>query len=560
MKFKNYILHTLLILILTNTANGQLSKEQSQNIDSLFMGWNKPNHPGGSIAVMQNGKVVFSKGYGLSSLEYLSPNSTETIFNIGSISKQFTAMGIVLLEEQGKLSFDDDVKKHIPEFPDFGNTITIRHLLHHTSGLRDIHGLLALAGWRGSDEINNDDVNRILLKQNKLNFTPEDKLMYSNTGYIIMVTIIESITGQKFKSWMKQNIFEELGLINTYVEDQFDRVVVNNATSYHMEDEFTRNIDYWNYIGSGNLHSTTSDMLKWSNNFSNPKEGWQSAFEKLQITGVFNDGKKSYYGFGLRIEKHMGKKIIQHGGSIGGFRAVLRCYPDDELNIVLLTNFRGSDIIYRADKIAEFILTREENKVKPEEENSPEDPYQFIKLSKKKLSKFEGTYWEINEKYGRKIYVKNDTLMYSRSGGSENALIPISKNTFKMLGVDVKLIVKFEVKPSKMTVLVEEEPPYIFELIDGVEKADKKELSGYIGRYYSPEMETNYSLTVEKGEAYVHFMKFGKIKLKRIYKDKFEGSWPVNNLEIKRNKRSKVIGLQITNGRTMNVWFDKISN
>jgi len=249
MKFKYVTLSTLLFIALG--ANAQISESQYQAIDSLFVEWNKPNHPGGAVGIKQNGKTIFSKAYGLASMEYLVPNATGTIFNTGSVSKQFTAMGIVLLHQSGKISVDDDIRKYLPELPEFSHTITIRHLLHHTSGLRSLHAMLGLAGWRGDDARTNEDLNRFMENQKDLNFIPGDEYLYCNTGYMLMVNIIEKVTQEKFPKWMVASIFAPLGMTDTYVEDNYNRVVPNNATSYYRGEGnvFARGVEYWGYIG-----------------------------------------------------------------------------------------------------------------------------------------------------------------------------------------------------------------------------------------------------------------------------------------------------------------------
>lgn len=559
MKPKIYLLSTLLFLFFTGKINGQLSQNQLQKIDSLFVGWNIQNHPGGAIAVIKDGKTVFSKAYGLASLEYLIPNSTETLFNIGSNSKQFTAMGIVLLQEQNLLSFDDDIRTYIPEFPIFEKTITIKHLLHHTSGLRDLHGLLGLSGWRNDDVISNEDLNRIIIKQNSLNFNPGEEFLYCNTGYMLLVNIIEKVTGKKFKYWLKENVFNQLGLNHTYVEDQYDRVALNNAASYGGTSNFHRKIAYWNYVGSGNMHSTTSDLLKWLQNFSSPKKGWESSFATLLTMNPLNNGTSNAFGFGVRIEKHLGKKIIQHGGAIGGFRSILRAYPEDNLNIVVLTNFTGSNVVTKTNRIAEIIYPIEEKIATQKEIQLTKKPKKFIKLATKKITEFEGTYWNTKEKYGRKIYVRNDTLRYLRLDGSESLLVPIKKNSFLMLNVNVDVIVTFKSKNGvkQMIVYVEGELPAVFDVLKTSKKTISKELSEYAGKYYSPEIETTYTIVIEGTEIYIHHIRHGKIKLKRLYQDILEGEWPINMVEIKRNHKGKIKGLQITNGRVRNLWFKK---
>lgn len=351
-----YLFFFLSFFLVTSTI-AQLSSEQSKKIDGLFHDWTAANHPGGAIAIMQKGEITYSKAFGLASLEYQVPNTTETIFNTASISKQFTAMGIVLLHQQGLLSVDDDIRKHLPDLPNFGHTITIRHALHHTSGMRSLHAMLALAGWREDDARTNEDLYRFMLQQKELNFVPGDEYLYCNTGYMLMSNIIEKITGEKFPQWMKNNVFEPLGMVNTYVEDRYDRVVPNNATSYYQQEgEFFRAIEYWGYVGSGNMHSTTKDLLIWLQNFSTPKPKWKKAFEMLQTTTPLNDGSENNYALGVIIDKFKGHNKVHHSGSIGGFRAYASTYPGEQLSIVVLTNF-SSNNPRRAERfIADMLL------------------------------------------------------------------------------------------------------------------------------------------------------------------------------------------------------------
>ena len=298
MKTKVHFLTLLAAIFLTSNCFSQINEEKIEQIDNLFTPWNTANHPGGTVLISQKGETIFSKAYGLASLEYNIPNTHNTRFNIGSLSKQFTAMGIVLLEEQNKLSIDDDIRKYIPELAPYDKTITIRHLLHHTSGIRDLHGLLGLAGWRPTDLETNADVYRIFKNQKDLNFNPGDELSYSNTGYIFLAKIIEKVSGLTFEKWMEQNIFDPLEMKNTYVEAQHDSIVADNATSYYLRDEFKRAIEYWGYFGPGNMHSTAEDLNIWLQNFSTPTKEWESAFNKLLTKSPLNNGFKTSFGFG----------------------------------------------------------------------------------------------------------------------------------------------------------------------------------------------------------------------------------------------------------------------
>ena len=201
----------LILVSIAFSLNAQLKESQTKKIDSLFSQWVSDDQPGGAVGVSIDGTTVYSEAFGQASLEYAVANTSGTVFNTGSVSKQFTAMGIVLLEQEGKIAVDDDIRKYLPELPEFKNTITIRHMLHHTSGLRSLHAMLELAGWRGDDTRTNEDLNRFMALQRELNFVPGDEYAYCNTGYMLMVNIIEKVSGEKFSNWMKAHIFDPLG-------------------------------------------------------------------------------------------------------------------------------------------------------------------------------------------------------------------------------------------------------------------------------------------------------------------------------------------------------------
>lgn len=549
----------IVLLQVFNSFSQTTSQKEIQKIDSLFTSWKAPNHPGGSVLVAKDGKIIYLKSYGLASMEYNIPNTNHTLFNIGSISKQFTAMGIVLLEEQNKLSFDDDIRKHISGLPHFNKTITIRHLLHHTSGLRDLHGLLALAGWRSGDLETNDDVYRVIKNQKDLNFKPGEEFLYCNTGYILLAKIIESTSQLKFDQWMKQNIFQPLGMKNTYVETSINKIAPNKATSYYLRKEFESALEYWGYFGSGNMHSTTEDLNTWLQNFSTPQNNWESAFNKLLITTTLDNGFETNYGFGVRIEDYAGKKVIQHGGSVGGFKALARTFPEEQLNIVILSNYSRSNIGSKANKISDILIDKSKASPTKKATTATQIPAKFIELSNKKLKEFEGVYWSDSEKSGRKVYIKNDTLRYSSLDKNEWPLVPIDKHTFSMIHPSIKPIVKFDIKTHQMTIIFENNLPGEFTFLQGNLNISTNELNTLVGNYYSPELKTVYSISIDnKSNIHIEHARHGIIKLEQIYNDIFYGNWPVGTVEIKRNKEGKVMGLRMSNGRTRNVWFNKI--
>ena len=320
------------------------SQNITNDIDGLFSMWENSNGPGGVVLVTQNNKTVFEKAYGLENIPYKIPNTSESVFNIGSMSKQFTAMGIVVLQMEGKLSIDDDIEKYLPELNNFGKPITIRHLLHHTSGFRSSPELFGLAGWRDGDAISNEDVYRYLTKQTALNFEPGSEYMYTNSGYILLAKIIENVSKQNFKSWMKEKIFQPLQMNATFIEENSSNIVSKVATSYSEIEPSVFNYVENNDLtyGASNVYSTSKDVLKWMKNFNEVPTNWKSAFEMLKTVDVLNSGQKNNYGFGVFVDDFFGNHRIQHTGAIAGFRSVMYSYPDDNLEIIILSNFASN--------------------------------------------------------------------------------------------------------------------------------------------------------------------------------------------------------------------------
>lgn len=555
MKFTHLLITTLFFL--SFNLHAQLSDEQTQQIDALFTEWNAPNHPGGVVGIMQGGEIVYTKAYGLASLEYQVPNTVGTIFNTGSVSKQFTAMGIVLLHQQGLLSVDDDIRKYLTDLPDFGYPITIRHMLHHTSGLRSLHAMLGLAGWRGDDARTNEDLYRFMRHQKELNFIPGEEFMYCNTGYMLMKDIIEKITGDPFPQWMKANVFEPLGMPNTYVEDRYDRVVPNNATSYYRRgDTFFRAVEYWGYVGSGNMHSTVEDLLSWSKHFYQPDPAWRAAFAMLQTVDRLNDGSPNNYAFGVLVDEVMGYKCVQHGGSIGGFRAYTSTYPDEALNIAILTNYSAANPGGIESQIARIIL--KEPATSNATVDTPEAATKTYHLTSDQLRYFTASFWNDRDNFARKLYVRQDTLRYWRSEDSETPLVPVAVNTFKMVGVDADVYVKFDMDQSGnkiMSVIEGDARPATFTPFIPVE--DPQELfPEYAGRFYSPELASTFAIIAEGDRIKAYHGRHGDLPLVFLKKDVLEcpGYFV---LKYQRDEAGTITGIRISNGRARNVWFAK---
>jgi CubicO group peptidase (beta-lactamase class C family) len=554
MNKKRNLIVVIFTFIVMSTINAQINETQIQKVDSLVISWNNPNSPGGVVGLMNNGKLLYLKAFGLASLDYDIPNTDSTLFNIASISKQITAIGIVKLQLDGKLSIDDDIRKYIPDVPDFGHKITIRHLLHHTSGLRDYHSILTLAGWRNGDLTSTEDLYRFIKTMNELNFNPGEKYMYSNTGYMLMAKIIEKVTGENFKDWKHKTIFIPLGMIDTYIEDESTRVIKRNATSYIVQTDksYQRAVEFWNYIGSGNVHTTAKDLLIWLNNYSNPRKGWESAFNMLQTIDTLNDGKYLNYAFGIEIDSINGIRRISHGGGIGGFRSFGCTFPNEGISIAVLTNYSSSKPQPKVNSIAEIVLP--DLAVKSDQNEKKYEGYQSVRNDN--LSKYEGDYWDGDA--ARKIYVKNDTLWYFRRTGNESPLQYIGNEEFIIMPKAIWKV-KFDFKDGKVSTMLAESG----KVKDNYKpfkpvKINNNYLSEFVGKYYSPELATYYNFTIENDTLVGFHQRHGTFKIEATVKqDFFKGKDLFQTIDFIRNKRNKIIGMRVSFDRVKNLWLEK---
>lgn len=533
------------------TTFSATSQNITNDIDGLFSEWKNSNGPGGVVLVSQNNKTVFEKAYGLENISYKIPNTSESVFNIGSMSKQFTAMGIVLLQMEGKLSLDDDIKKYLPELNNFEKPITIRHLLHHTSGFRSSPELFGLAGWRDGDAISNEDAYRYLAKQKTLNFEPGSEYMYSNSGYILLAKIIENVTKQNFKSWMKEKIFQPLQMNATFIEDDTSKIITKTATSYtEIEPAVFVNIENFDLTyGASNVYSTTEDILKWLINFNEAPAKFQNAFEILKTVDVLNSGQKNNYGFGVFVDDFYGNHRIQHTGAIAGFRSVMYSYPDENLKIIILSNFTSNQLTNTADQISQLFL---QNKSKSD---SNQEQIKPILLSDEVLKKYEGMYWSDKSNYSRKIYIENNTLWYLRTNNKKSPLIPITTTEFQMGGINEKLIVHFDSNTNTMKLISADNSIDVFEKYE--DKSNLTEdLKKYTGTFYSSELETFYTISLKEDKLIGYHSRFGEFDIQILKQDVLSWSGMAIS-KYRRNEKGIITGLTITMNRIRNLWFEK---
>jgi hypothetical protein len=353
---------------------------------------------------------------------------------------------------------------------------------------------------------------------------------------------------------MKTSVFDPLGMKNSYAEDKYNRIVPNNATSYNSSSaDFEREVEYWGYVGSGNVHSTTNDLLKWLSNFYVPQEGWESAFKMLETLDPFNNGRPNNYAFGVVIDESNGKKRIQHGGAVGGFRSYACTYPEEKLNIVVLSNFSSSSPGQKVAEISKLFLKETDSNITLKSK-LPD----VISYNVEGLKKFEGQFWNNKENYVRKIYVKNDTLTYQRTATNESKLLPIGDSKFKMIDVEVNLVVDFVFNQNqldKIEVTINEDTPIIMQAFEEF-KPSSDDKKSFVGTYYSPELETQYKFYIENDQLMWRHIRHGEFPVEIIGKNILQMT-PRVFINVKRNSIGKIEGFYVSNGRVKNLWFKK---
>ncbi|HEY9226497.1 MAG TPA: serine hydrolase domain-containing protein [Gemmatimonadaceae bacterium] len=308
-------------------------------VDSIFAPYNSTRSPGCAVGVTKNGSVVLAKGYGMADLEHDDPITADSRFYIASISKQFTAMAIVLLAHDGKLSLDDSVRKWVPEVPKFAAGITLRHLLYHTSGLRDYFTLLAVAGWPSDGPLTEAQFLNLVSRQKGLNFQPGDEFLYSNTGYVLLSIVVRRATGVSLRDFAAERIFKPLGMTHTEFRDDHTMLIPQRAVGYQpIGSGYRLSQPEFDVVGDGGMFSTVEDLVKWDANFETGWVGGKDGIALLESPGRLNDGQPLQYALAQTIGQFHGIKTYSHGGSYGGYRSTLLRYPEKGLSVITLCN------------------------------------------------------------------------------------------------------------------------------------------------------------------------------------------------------------------------------
>lgn len=494
----------LIAFVCVFSAKAQKSIPQEVKIDAIFSKWNKNNTPGGSVGIIKDGKLIFSKGYGMANLDYNIPNGPETVFKIASTSKQFTAASIIILAQQGKLSLQDKLSTYFPKFPSYADKITIQHLLNHTSGIRDYIILARLSGLGPNDYYTDKTVGKLLMSQHELNFTPGEEFVYSNSGYWLLSQIVKKVSGETLAAFAKKNIFDPLKMKNSRFHDNFIEVVKNRATGYrpNRKGGFFEYMTTLNMVGDGGLITTINDLAKWDASFYDTSVFDKDFWKQMLHLGTLNNGKKTAYASGLATRNYKGLEVIHHSGSFVGYKTQFIRFPEAKFSVIVLANRTDTDPSRMAYKIADLFLTNEYKTQKqhlPKKEAVRKSRKKEFSISVKELKTLEGNYWNNKNKSSSKLQVIDGVLNYVRSNGRKTKMRPIAKNKFQIIGS--RTPVYLEVKNSKeFTITNSNSTSVTFTSFEPITMYSKKDLESYSGEYYSAELDVIYTLKRSKNK------------------------------------------------------------
>lgn len=345
------------LLFAAYPLDAQVTGAERASVDSVFADI-APTGPGCAVGIGRAGTLVHAAGYGLADIEHGLPITPQTPFYIASTSKQFAAFAIVLLARDGRLQLDDDIRRYLPELADFGATITVRHLLHHTSGLRDYFELLGGRGWAFDALLTEEEFLRLVARQRELNFPPGAQHLYSNTGYVLLSLIVNRVRGQSLRQFAEERIFQPLGMTRSVFRDDHRMLVPGRALAYEMipGNALRLSVPNFDVVGDGGLYSTVQDLVRWGGNAHTPRAGDAADWRTLTTRGVLSNGDTIPYALGVRHDRHGNRPMIAHGGAFGGYRAEFLRFPGERLDVAVLCNFAGANPTRYAQRVADVFL------------------------------------------------------------------------------------------------------------------------------------------------------------------------------------------------------------
>ena len=522
----------------------------ASRVDAVFSDIDSTDSPGCALAVVRGGKIVYQDGYGMASLELSVPITPRTVFDIGSTEKQFAATAMLLLQKDGKLALSDDIRKYLPEIPDYGRVITIDDLLHHTSGLRDYIGLLELAGHREEDVTTDGDAMFLLSRQKGLDFPPGTRHRYSNTGYFLLSQIARRVAGVTLGAFARDRILAPLGMSDSLYLDDHTRVVPGKASSYapRKGGGFGLDASNWEQTGDGGLQTTVLDLARWDGNFYSPVVGDEALVAALQTPGALSNGHVLKYARGLRVEEYRGLRAVSHGGAWAGFRAQLLRFPQERLSTIVLCNLANADPSRRARDVADLYL---KDKLQPQKPR----PTSAGPVSADEIARWSGLYW--NEPAGSLLRVRGaDGRLFVRADeGAERELLLTGADRFVRKDSTGGGALVFPASGSREIRVEDGEDSETYRGVASPSPPANPAL--YRGRYYGGELDVIYVLFVKDGALMLRRPGAAVSKLEPQFTDAFLDS-EIGLVRFSRSPAGAITGLSVSSGASQ-IPFERVS-
>lgn len=541
-----------------------VAKDPRKLTDQLMARFDGPDSPGAEVRVWRDGRVLYSKAYGMANLAYGIPFTTDTRTNIGSTSKQFTAFAIMLQVQRGALSLDDDIRKYLPELPEFEETITVRHLITHTSGLREFLNLLLMSGRRldHGDWIDRSELLDIVERQPALQNAPGSEFNYNNTAFGLAALIVERTSGMDFPQFLQKNVFGPLGMTRSMVRPSIRHIVPDMSEGYTPgPDGYLQIGDLGGAVGAGGIYTTVGDLETWVENYAHPRVGTPEMIEEMMTSYVLTNGEETGYGYGLFIDEQRGLKRVQHGGADVAHRSMLAYYPEINAGVTTQSNNARFNSSVAFEIAAAFFA----DAMEPDEgegavaEGKAFDP---AKYDPEDFDDFVGRYaLDPSPAFILTFTREGDSLFTQATGQPRAEIVPTSDSTFKLLVVEASVTFhrNDEGEVDALTLHQGGQEIHATRLADDTEawKPTAEDLDDFVGRYFSEEIETVYTITRENDTLAMHQRRLDDAKLTPGEEaDTFSGGG--FQFAFERDRNGVVIGFYLSNGRTRNVRFARV--
>ncbi|ANO52577.1 hypothetical protein BA177_16540 [Woeseia oceani] len=536
-------------------------EDQSAAVDALFAEYQQPGSPGLAVGVYYQGQAVKTAGYGRAHLEHDIAISPTTVFHVASVSKQFVAFSAALLEAEGKLDLDSDVRENLPWVPDFGQEISPRQLIYHTSGLRDQWTLFVLGGLEMDSRLRQRQVVSMMKRQQALNFAPGSDYAYSNAGYTVLAELVGAVSGQSLREFTAARIFEPLGMINTVFYDDVTEVLPNRAQSYEKNEDGTWHRSPLNFdnVGATSLHTSVDDLLAWAGNFLHPTVGSGQALTRMHESGQLADGTHLNYGFALQKREIAGHGAISHSGSDAGFRSIIAVFPDDDFAVTILAN-SPTNLLKPLEEIAAIYL------------NADYQPGAWkkslpaaINPDEALVAKLRGQYIHDNRPV-LVLEVDDGALTYRALDDEAKPVVFRDDGSFdfgdesRLYGTNYRAVRNARGEITGIAMRGGSPVNGQHFVYRKIERAQPPlaDLEALAGNYRSQELDVTYTLSVKGDELIIESLWTAPVTLHATVADKFEGEWPMHEVIVQRGADGRPSALYISSERARRVRLDRI--